>query len=118
MCEDVATTDPFSTFPSYGLPSLVSHWIPASTTSSKFSALGPDLEALDQDVEWVSMTEVNEQVLGVEKCEVCGLTFNSRMLLQNHNEEYPLCCRECGVCYTTLYEVNQHDLETDHKEGD
>ena len=59
-----------------------------------------DLEELD--IEWVSVPNEDEQVLGDENCDICGLTFNSRMLLQNHNEEYPLCCRKCGVCYATF----------------
>ena len=55
-----------------------------------------------------------EDIFG--ECDVCGQSFNSRLSLQLHNEEYPLCCRECGVCFRTSHQVKQHDLETDHAE--
>ena len=69
------------------------------------------------DVRWDSVNDDDEQVLDDEKCDICCLTFNSRISLQIYNKEYPICCRECGVCFSTLHEVKQHDLETDH-EGD
>ena len=59
----------------------------------------------------------DEQVLGDHECDICCLTFTSRMSLQIHNKEFPLCCRDCGVCFSTLHEVKQHDVETYH-EGD
>jgi len=51
-----------------------------------------------------------------EKCVMCNLGFSSRKELLDHNKEYPLCCRECGVCFATSHDVNQHDLEANHEE--
>ena len=70
-----------------------------------------------KDVRWDSVNDDDELVLGDHGCDICCLTFTSRMSLQIHNKEFPLCCRDCGVCFSTLHEVKQHDVETDH-EGD
>ena len=50
----------------------------------------------------------------VLKCAMCGLGFGSRKALLDHKEEYSLCCRECGLCFATTHEVNQHDREVVH----
>ena len=48
------------------------------------------------------------------KCDTCGLGFKSGKGLLDHQEEYTLCCRECGICFATTHDVNQHDLEVVH----
>ena len=68
------------------------------------------------DGKWVSMTDDEYLVLNVEKCVICSRGLSSKKALLNHNEECPLCCRDCGICFATLHEINQHDLEVDHEE--
>ena len=69
----------------------------------------------EQEVDEVCTTNCSfvstDEVL---KCATCGLGFGSRKALLEHDEEYSLCCRECGICFTTTHEVDQHDLEVVH----
>ena len=63
-------------------------------------------------------SQLCDQIPGVEKCAICCLTFNSSKALQVHNKEYPLCCRECSICFATSHEVNQHDANQHSHETD
>ena len=93
--------------------------LPSSFRSSKHISLSKSMPNL-VDSEW-GVGTTDDQMSGVEKCEICCQTFSSRKALQDHNEEFPLCCRECCVCYATSHDVYQHDVqhhffESDHEE--
>ena len=38
-------------------------------------------------------------------CKLCGLLFESRQDLDNHNEAFTYCCWQCLTCYETLLEA-------------